>query len=143
MEVSALFNANGDYISRLFSYGAAPLEGWTEWVADNFSDICEHFGDNSANCFLRGEAKWMWVRFTPSSRAIIKEFEFAGSVQVTMIRVHRKRSRRLQVRRCSLASCVGDIDGCNGSGCRPDAKFVSYTHQQYEEEFLRNPNVDF
>ena len=93
--VTALFSGKTNRICRLFSNGWDPnLAAWTEEIQENFAEICEHFGDNAAECQLRGEAKWMWIRFSKSRIARIEETEFDGAEKVTMIRVHRKRGRR-------------------------------------------------
>lgn len=69
------------------------LAAWEEDVAEKLANICLHFGD-PGDCKLVGEAKWLYMRFTKSNRAIIKEFEFEGAEKITMIRVHRNNTPR-------------------------------------------------
>lgn len=48
--------------------------------------------------------------------------------------------RKLQVMRCDLVDCRGDINGCNSSECR-NAKWDKMTEEEYEEYFCKKPET--
>lgn len=81
-------------ITRIYSRGHDNnLPAWEEEVADLLQDICRAFRD-PGDCKLVGEAKWLYMRFTKSNRAVIKPEPFAGAEAVTMQRVHRNNAPR-------------------------------------------------
>jgi hypothetical protein len=94
-EVHALVHSRKGYLVRLYTIGwDANLAGWTEELSDLFAQICSWAGDDASQCSMVGEAKWVWLRFGKTNKATIREIEFPGSVQVTMIRVHRTKKKR-------------------------------------------------
>jgi hypothetical protein len=81
-------------ICRIYSPGwDTNIDGWAEEVAEAFESFCRFHGDDPAACKLVGEAKWVWMRFSKSMAATVKEDEFAGAERVTMFRVHRVRGK--------------------------------------------------
>lgn len=103
-DVEAVFNVEKGYVIRLFTEGHdGNLFAWQEEVEELFPKIIERHSDDPSACHLRGEAKWVWLRFYRSRKPIkqfewrcrwqLKPFETAirGSryAKVTMIRVHR------------------------------------------------------
>lgn len=89
MSVIALFNPRG-YVCRLYSKDwDRNIDAWLDEIKENFDSILLHFGDDPKAAHVHGEPKHLWMRFTKGRRAIIKDFEFEGAEQITMIRVHR------------------------------------------------------
>lgn len=81
-------------IARIYSTGHDNnIEAWAEEVAEEFDSFCRFHGDDPAACQLVGEAKWVWMRFSKSMIATVKEYEFQGAEPVTMFRVHRVRGK--------------------------------------------------
>lgn len=80
------------YLVRIYSEGwDKNIGAWQEEVSEQFAEICRHFGDDPEKCELVGEAKWLWMRFSPKLIATVCPEEFNNASQVTMIRVHRRR----------------------------------------------------
>lgn len=96
IELSALVRTGmTNRITRIYSTGwDQNIGAWREEVEEVFEEFCRHSGDDPAACQLVGEAKWVWLRFSGSGRAMINEQEFRGAEKATMIRVHRKRGKR-------------------------------------------------
>ena len=84
-------------ITRIYSPGwDANIGAWLEEVQEVFDEFCRFNGDDPQSCQIVGEPKWVWLRFSESGRATINEQEFRGAEQVTMIRVHRIRGKKVQ-----------------------------------------------
>lgn len=96
----ALFRLSADgtwYISRIYSLGwDNNIGAWQEEVEESFADICREHRDDPDKCMLVGEARWLWMRFSASNLATVKPDEFKGAQQVTMIRVHRRRTPKMK-----------------------------------------------
>ena len=85
-------NGSPAYITRIYIRGHEEnLGAWEDEVLQDFDAICRAHNDDPAQCHLRGEAKWVWMKCGPKYCRVKLE-EFSGAEPVTMIRVHRNRT---------------------------------------------------
>lgn len=96
-EFGVLIHAQKGYVRYIYCMGHQPLDALEDELRESFADIIFDAGDDPKKCQLVGEMKWIWLRFTPSRMAIIKQFDDELGKQdfapVTMMRVHRVRGK--------------------------------------------------
>ena len=83
------------YVTQIFVEGVdRNLPAFEEDIREHFEALIRAFGDDPEKCHIRGEAKWMWMRFYEKDgegrcRWQSEAWKRSECVEVTMIRVHR------------------------------------------------------